>query len=65
MTSEVRISVKILTAIPIFFFFFIKYTSPDSFAILIYDPMGKFILYYAVGSISSGIFILWLIMNKL
>ncbi|MGL9720941.1 type II secretion system F family protein [Symbiopectobacterium sp.] len=65
MTSEVRMSVKILTAIPIFFFFFIKYSSPDSFAVLLYDPMGKFILYYAVGSIFSGIFILWLMMNKL
>lgn len=65
MTSEVRMSVKILTGIPIFFLFFIKFTSPDNFSILLYDPMGKVILYYAIGSIVSGVFILWLMMNKL
>ncbi|MCW2480008.1 type II secretion system F family protein [Candidatus Symbiopectobacterium sp. NZEC135] len=65
MTSEVRMSVKILTAIPILFLFFIKYTSPENFSILLYDPVGKVILYYAMGSIFSGFFILWLMMNKL
>lgn len=65
MMSEVRMSVKILTAIPVFFLLFIKFTSPDNFSILLYDPMGKVVLYYAIGSIFSGVFILWLMMNKL
>lgn len=65
MTSEVRMSVKILTAIPVLFFFFIKYNSPENFEILLYNPMGQVILYYAIGSISWGVFILWLMMNKL
>lgn len=65
MTSEVRMSVKILTAIPVLFFFFLKYSSPDNFAILLYDPMGKIVLYYAIGSIFSGVCILWFMMNKI
>lgn len=65
MTSEVRMSVKILTAIPVLFFFFIKYNSPENFDILMYDPIGQVILCYAIGSISLGVFILWLMMNKL
>jgi len=65
MTSEVRMSIKILAAIPIGFIGFIKLTSPENFAILLYNPMGQIIFYYSIGSILTGLFIVWLMMNKI
>ncbi len=65
MTSEVRMSIKMLTAIPIFFFFFIKFQSPASFDILLYHPAGQYILYYSIFSILLGLFISWMMMNKI
>lgn len=64
MTSEARMSVKVLVIIPVFFFFFIKFVSPDNFDILIGTDSGRFILYYAVGSILTGIWLVWMMMNK-
>lgn len=65
MTSEVRMSIKILTAIPIFFFFFIKYQSPANFDILLHHPIGQMLLYYAIASVLSGLLIVWVMMNKI
>lgn len=64
MTSEARMSVKVLVIIPVFFFFFIKFVSPDNFDILIGTDSGRFILYYAIGSILTGIWLVWMMMNK-
>lgn len=65
MTSEVRMSVKILAAIPTLFILMMKFTSPENFAILLYHPTGQIIFYYSVGSIILGLFIVWLMMNKI
>lgn len=65
MTSEVRMSIKILTAIPIFFFFFLKYQSPVNFDILLHHPTGQLMLYYAICSILLGLLIAWMMMNKI
>uniref|UniRef100_UPI0031D0CDC5 type II secretion system F family protein n=1 Tax=Klebsiella sp. TaxID=576 RepID=UPI0031D0CDC5 len=65
MTSEVRMSIKILTAIPIFFFFFLKFQSPANFDILLHHPTGQMMLYYAICSILLGLLIVWMMMNKI
>lgn len=65
MTSEVRMSIKILTVIPVGFLFFLKYQSPDSFNILLYNPVGQYMLFYAIGSILFGLLVIWLMMNKI
>lgn len=64
MTAEARMSVKVLVIIPVFFFFFIKFVSPDNFEVLIGTDSGRFILYYAIGSILTGIWLVWMMMNK-
>lgn len=65
MTSEVRMSIKILTGIPIFFFFFLKFQSPENFDVLLYHPVGQLMLYYAIASILLGLLIVWMMMNKI
>lgn len=65
MTAEVRMSIKILTAIPIGFFFFMKFQSPDSFNILLYHPIGQILLYYSISSVLLGILVVWMMMNKI
>lgn len=64
MTSEARMSVKILAAIPIGFLVFMKYTSPDNVDILLHHPIGQMLLYYSLGSIVVGLLIVWMMMNK-
>lgn len=65
MTSEARMSVKILAAIPIGFLIFINFQSPQSMDILLHNPTGQIIFYYSVGSILFGLFVVWLMMNKI
>lgn len=64
MTAEARMSVKVLVIIPVFFFLFLKFVAPDNFEILIGTDAGKYILYYALGSILTGLLIVWSMMNK-
>lgn len=63
-TSEVRMSVKILAAIPAFFVVFLKYQSPENFDILVNHSTGQIIFYYAIGSILIGLLIIWSMINK-
>ena len=63
-TSEVRMSVKILAAIPAFFVVFLKYQSPENFDILVNNSAGQVIFYYAIGSILIGLLIIWSMINK-
>lgn len=65
MTAEVRMSIRILTAIPIFFFFFLKYQSPANFDVLLFHPVGQIMLYYAIASIFLGLLIVWIMMNRI
>jgi len=65
MTSEARMSVKILAAIPIGFLIFINFQSPQNMDILLHNPTGQIIFYYSVGSILFGLFVVWLMMNKI
>jgi Flp pilus assembly protein TadB len=65
MTSEARMSVKILAAIPVLFFMFMKFQSPESVDILLNHPLGKMLFYYSVGSILFGLLVVWMMMNKI
>lgn len=64
MTAEARMSVKVLACIPVGFTLILRVLSPENFDILINDPTGQWILYYAIASIMFGLFIVWNMMNK-
>lgn len=65
MTSEIRMSIKILTAIPVFFFYFMKFQSPDSVDLLLNHPVGQLLFYYSIFSILLGLLIVRMMMNKI
>lgn len=64
-TAEPRASIKILIMIPIGFFLFLKFLSPENFDILLNDPTGRMILYYCIASELFGLFCVWSMMNKI
>ncbi|MGF1726082.1 type II secretion system F family protein [Photobacterium nomapromontoriensis] len=59
MTSEARISSKIVAAIPIIFMFIINTIKPENIDFILMDPEGRYILYYVLGSELLGLFIIW------
>ncbi|MEZ8881252.1 type II secretion system F family protein [Vibrio lentus] len=64
MTSEARISAKIVSFIPVGFMFFVQFTSPHNFDFLINDSAGKPILYYVITSELIGLGIVWALMKS-
>ncbi len=64
MTSEARASAKIVAAIPILFFFGMKYLSPENYNFVVHDPVGKLILYYVIGSELTGMLIIWFLLRR-
>ena len=64
MTSEARMSAKIVAAIPFIFLFSLKYISPDNFEYVMNDPSGRMILYYMLISEFIGIAIIWGLMKS-
>ncbi|WP_394125378.1 type II secretion system F family protein [Vibrio hepatarius] len=64
MTSEARISAKIVGATPFFFLFILQFLSPENFEFVMFHPEGRPILYYVIISESIGMFIIWLLMKK-
>ncbi|HKS35297.1 MAG TPA: type II secretion system F family protein [Enterobacteriaceae bacterium] len=65
MTSEARMSVKILAFIPVAFFALMNIQSPDSVDVLLHHPVGQILFYYSVGSILFGLLVVWMMMNKI
>ncbi|WP_087023855.1 type II secretion system F family protein [Thaumasiovibrio subtropicus] len=63
MTSEARMSAKIVAAIPFLFILFMKYMSPENFDFIMSHEAGRPILYYVLVSESIGIFVIWLLMR--
>lgn len=63
MTSEARISAKIVGAIPFIFLIVMNYISPDNLDFVLFNPDGKWILYYVVGSEGLGLLIIWLLVK--
>lgn len=63
MTSEARISAKVVAAIPVAFALMVNQVSPDHINFILNDPNGRWILYYVVGSEVFGLFIVWLLVK--
>lgn len=64
MTSEARASAKIVSAIPMLFFLGMKYFSPENFNFVVHDPVGRYILYYVIGSEALGMIIIWILLRR-
>ena len=63
MTSEARISAKIVAAIPLIFVIILNHTSPSSMEFLVNDPSGRIVLYYVLGSETLGLLVVWLLVR--
>lgn len=64
LTSEARISAKIVGATPFFFLFILQFLSPENFEFVMHHPEGRPILYYLITSESIGMLIIWALMKK-
>lgn len=59
MTSEARISAKIVSAIPALFLVYMYFLSRTNLEYVLHDPRGNYILYYVIGSELLGLGITW------
>ncbi|MEC4725709.1 type II secretion system F family protein [Shewanella sp. D64] len=64
MTSEARLSAKIVASLPFFFMILLSYLSPQNLDFILTDPSGRYVLYYVVGSEVLGMFIIWLLIRR-
>ncbi|MTI15561.1 type II secretion system F family protein [Sansalvadorimonas verongulae] len=64
LTSEVRMSAKIIGALPPSFLLFMKYITPENFHFLLHDSGGHMLLMYVAGSEALGMLIIWYLMRK-
>ena len=64
MTSEARISAKVVAAIPVIFVLILSQIHPANIEFILNDPEGRWILYYVVGSEVLGLFIVWLLVKR-
>lgn len=64
MTSEARMSAKIVAAIPFIFLFMLQYLSPENYEFVMFNPSGRPILYYVLASEFIGIAIISLLMRS-
>ncbi|MGY3569993.1 type II secretion system F family protein [Vibrio paucivorans] len=58
MTSEARMSAKIVSAIPFIFLFMQKFTNPADYEFVMFHSSGKPILYYVVASVAIGMLVI-------
>ncbi|EKG9565872.1 type II secretion system F family protein [Vibrio parahaemolyticus] len=63
MTSEARISAKIVAAIPLIFMIILNYVNPENVDFILYDPEGRLVLFYVLGSELLGLLIVWLLVR--
>ncbi|CAM3513715.1 type II secretion system F family protein [Parendozoicomonas haliclonae] len=63
MTAEARLSAKIVGAIPLIFLVIMKVIMPLDFDYVMFNPEGKPILYYVLGSELLGAAIIWKLMR--
>lgn len=63
LTSEARISAKIVAAIPFVFLFLLQFISPENYDFVMFNEKGKPILYYVLTSEFIGVSIVWLLMK--
>ncbi len=63
MTSEARISAKIVAAIPLIFTVILNYVNPANVDFVLNDPQGQYVLFYVLGSELIGLSIVWLLVR--
>lgn len=63
MTSEARISAKIVAAIPLIFTVILNYVNPANVDFVLNDPQGQYVLFYVLGSEVIGLSIVWLLVR--
>ncbi|MGR5117601.1 type II secretion system F family protein [Vibrio astriarenae] len=63
MTSEARISAKIVAAIPLIFTIILNYINPQNIQFILHDPKGQYVLFYVLGSELIGLTIVWLLVK--
>ena len=63
MTSEARISAKIVAAIPLIFMIILSKINPSNVDFVLHDPEGRVVLFYVLGSELIGLFIVWLLVR--
>ncbi|EGU42848.1 type II secretion system F family protein [Vibrio splendidus] len=64
MTSEARISAKIVAAIPLVFMVILNYINPENVNYVLHDESGRVVLFYVLGSELFGLFIVWLLVRS-
>ncbi|WP_175354391.1 type II secretion system F family protein, partial [Vibrio breoganii] len=65
MTSEARISAKIVGAIPFCFMFLLNWINPEDLEFVLFHPDGRWILYYLLISEGTGMFIVWWLVRSI
>ncbi|MGF1911515.1 type II secretion system F family protein [Vibrio kasasachensis] len=63
LTAEARASAKIVAAIPFIFLWLLQFLSPENYEYVMFDPAGRYILYYVLISEFIGISIVWKLMK--
>jgi tight adherence protein B len=63
LTAEARTSAQIVGAIPFVFLVMLQYLSPGNFEYVMFNPQGRYILYYVLFSEVVGIAIIWKLMR--
>lgn len=59
LTSEARLSAKIVASFPVIFAVIMNYISPGNMQFVLFDPQGRIILWYVVISELLGLGIIW------
>jgi tight adherence protein B len=63
LTSEARMSAKIVGSIPFIFLIFMQYMSPENYDYVMFNEAGRPILYYMLVSEFIGMAIIWKLMR--
>ncbi|OBT15848.1 hypothetical protein A9264_06040 [Vibrio sp. UCD-FRSSP16_10] len=65
MTSEARISAKIVGALPFCFLMLLNWLNPKDLEFVLFNPDGRWILYYLLMSEGLGMFIVWWLVKSI
>ncbi|EHV9834707.1 type II secretion system F family protein [Vibrio vulnificus] len=63
LTSEARMSAKIIACLPVIFLLILKVTSPENYDFVMFDEAGKPIFYYVLFSEIVGFICIWFILR--
>ncbi|WP_417347715.1 type II secretion system F family protein [Ferrimonas sp.] len=64
LTSEARLSAKIVAALPLAFLGIMHWLNPDDLQFVLFHPEGRWILFYVLGSEALGLAIIWLLVRR-